>query len=243
MKAYSTIRVLLLLGIIVGTVGISVASQITLDPSVLPSSQGWDYSSAGLYGATVETDIFSVDGSVLSTNSMGQTIDSFSGGASFIYRQNNVVSSAMPTILEWTSRTLDYESVVSYGEHFGFNVGFSDSSLLYAAGISLNQVTLLDGAGFKVIALDTTAYHTYSIETITGTPAYKFYIDNVLQASATALSGARPNSLYFGDGTGGANSGTDITALEFSQIPEPASIGLIGLFTGSLYFARRFFLV
>lgn len=222
----STKTVLLLLGIIVGTVGISNASQITLDPSSLPSSQGWDYSPSGLHAGTVETDIFSTDGSVLNMNSMGQSINWLTGG-SILYRQSNVVSSALPTVLEWTSRTLEYEYVACAGQNFGSMAGFASGIFQYGVGIRLDQISLIDGAEQKYISMDTTEYHTYRIETGEGASTYDFYIDNVLEASASARSVTGANYLSFGDGTGGANARVDITALEFSQIPEPATMSAV----------------
>ena len=187
-----TKTVLILLGIIAGAVGISSASQITLDPSSLPSRQGWDYSVANLHAGTVETDIFSTDGSLLNMNSMDQPIHWLTGGGAVLYRQSNVVSSAMPTTLECTSRMLDYEPVPSPGENHGFVAGFPDGSLEYRAAISLSQIALFDGSGFKYIALDATEYHTYRIETVSGSSANNFYIDDIQQASASArfVSGA-----------------------------------------------------
>lgn len=223
---------------ILGSYGVD-AAPITLNPSILPSNQGWDYSAVGLHSGSIETNVFSVGGSVLNINSMGLSLSSITGG-SIVYRNSNVVTSALPTTLEWTSRTLEYErNVAAAGQDFGFIAGFRSENLIYHAGISTNEITLIDGAGYKYISVDATEYHTYRIDTIAGAPSYDFYIDDVLQVSATARTGTSANNIYFGDGTGGANSNTDITDFEFNQIPEPATMGLLMITGLFIYFGRR----
>ena len=94
----NTKTVLLLSGLIAGTVGISNAYQTTLDPSLLPSSQGWTYGATGVLPGTVETDLFSTDGSALTMNTMGHEYSDTVVGAIANYRQYDVVSSSMPRL-------------------------------------------------------------------------------------------------------------------------------------------------
>lgn len=227
------------ISIIVGTCG-AFASVITLDPSMLPSNQGWDYSAVGLHSGTIETNVVSEGGSALSFNTTGQSLSGFTGG-SILYRLSGVVDSSMPTTLEWASQTLAYEYAPSAGQNFGFSVGFSSDSYRYYAGINSGQITLFDGSGFKAIPIDTTEARTYRFETISGTSTYNFYIDNALEATVSARTSTTQNDIYFGDGTGGANSNVNLTALNFSQIPEPSTILLLSASGVFILFGRRRF--
>lgn len=59
-------------------------------------------------------------------------------------------------------------------------------------------------------------------------------------ATGTARPDYLDNGVYFGDGTGGANSRTDLSSVQFHQIPEPSTSALIALFGGGIVFLRRF---
>lgn len=225
--------------IFVGSIGV-FASVITLDPSILPSNQGWDYSAVGLHSGAIESEVFSEGETALNLNSIGEPLSSLTGGA-IQYRQSAVVELGMLTTLEWASQTLAYEYTSSAGQNFGFSLGFSSGSYRYFAGINLGQVTLIDGSGFTSIPVDTTEAHTYRMETISGTSTYSFYVDNALEATLSARSGTTQADVYFGDGTGGANSNIDITALNFAQIPEPSTTVLLCASGAFIFFGRRRF--
>lgn len=227
---------IMILVTILGSYG-ALASEITLDMGVLPSDQGWDYSALGLNTGAVEAEIFSVDGSALTMNSMGQPSSRF--GGSIVYRHAGAIRTAVPAVLEWTSRTLDYERTVR-DSNFGFIAGFRSGNSNYGVGITEDKVSLFDGEGYTNISVDGTQQHTYRIETIAGASAYDFYVDDVLRASASARPGAAANDVYFGDGTGGANAEVYMTALTFSQIPEPMTASLALLLFPLMILRRNF---
>lgn len=219
--------------------GITYGSHITLNTGTLPSSQGWAYEANGYHAGVPESDIFSTDGSVLNLNSMDQPL-SYTGGT-IMYSKYNIVSTSQPNVLEWTSQLFDYEYIASAGQYHGFSLGFSDGVRIFSAGVSPNAISLIDGADYKRIAVDTTKEHTYRFETTPGSLMYNFYVDGTLQASPYSRAGSSGNYLRFGNGTSGANADVDISALEFKQIPEPATTGLIAVVAGGIFFVRRFF--
>ncbi len=192
----------------------SYASSIILDTGSLPSTQGWDYAGSGVHAGAAETDFYSTDGSVLTADTMGQP--TYAIGSSALYRQSGVVSESMPTVLEWTSRTLDHETDSTAG-YYGFFVGFRTSNKDYSAGVFPDRIAIRDGSNFREIPIDATEYHTYRIETITGSLTYDFYIDGVFVTSAAPKMASFNNSLLFGDGTGHANAKSDISSLRFLQ--------------------------
>jgi hypothetical protein len=211
------------------------ATTITLDTSSLPSAQGWDYLPKGIHTQTPETDLFSTDGSVLSMNTTNEPLSSLSAIA--VYRQLDVVEDSLPTVMEWTSRTLDYEGDGVYG----FFMGFRTSTLDYSISMFPDKVAYRDGNDWQEILINGLEYHTYRMEATVGALTYDFYIDDVFQGSGAPKQASYVNHVLFGDGTGRANARSDISALEFTQIPEPGVIGLISLFGFGVIFVRRLF--
>lgn len=227
--------------VVAGSVAQLSAAPIILDPSALPSTQGWSYSLSGLHAALIESDAFTPGGSSLTLDTLSEPISTFIGGSALYYKYNGILSDT-PTTFEWTARLLTYSELPSPTQNYGLQFSFSDGLLLYTAGVSSNQVTLYNGAGEQSVAVDATAFHTYRIETLGVSPSYNFYIDNVLTASGTGRAIAGPNQVSFGDGAGGANISAEISALQFNQIPEPGSMTLIWLFAGGFIYVRRLFL-
>ncbi len=209
--------------VVMVAVGVS-ASTIILDTGSLPSTQGWEYRAVGVHASTAETDLMSTDGSVLNMNTMGQPFSSYLGSTA-LYRLSDVVQDSMPTVLQWTSRTLEHETAPE--GYYGFFVGFRTDFLDYSAGIFPNHVAIRNGSGWIEIPIDASEYHTYRIQAIAGSPEYDFYIDDSLQASAVAKwNSAFENSVLFGDGTGRANANSDIASLAFGQF----DIGVMNVF-------------
>jgi hypothetical protein len=225
--------------IAVSVAGTAAANVITLDMASLPSDQGWEYNTSGVHAGTAEADIVSTDGTTLRVDTMGEPAETIPSNAT--YRRTDVVGDAPLTILEWTSRTLDHEGL-SDG-YIAFFAGFRINTRDCAVGIMPDQIMVRNGAGVTLIDMDATTYRTYRIEAAAGSSTYDFYIDGELQTSPSCRISSEFYSVVFGDGTGKANARTDITALEFSQIPEPASVVLIGLVSGCTLFVRRWFFV
>jgi hypothetical protein len=192
------------------------ATTITLDTSSLPSTQGWEYRASGSHAGTVETDMFSVSGSVLTMNNMGEPLNWRGGSAA--YRLLDVVDSSKDATLEWTSRTTEYEKTASGGHDAAFFVAFRDGQYRYVVKISKDRIVLDNESRSHTLVFDATQYHTYRIETWAGTKTYNFYIDDVLHATLSGRPDSSPNMLYFGDGTSTANARCDIATLKFSQV-------------------------
>lgn len=162
----------IIMATILGSMAVS-ASPISLDPSTLPSHQGWKYLTSGLHAGTTESAVFSTTGSHLTMNSMDHPVSASTGGSA-IYRKADVITASMQTTLEWESRIVEYEKDSrAPGQDFGFCAGFSSGSLHYSVGISSDKIVLFDGSGVKHVPLDTSEFHAYRISAIAESPSYE----------------------------------------------------------------------
>jgi hypothetical protein len=74
-----------------------------------------------------------------------------------------------------------------------------------------------------------------------GSPTLAFL--GATEGDILVAGGGGPTSVYAPFFSIGLTPGDDLNALDFVAIPEPASLGLIALCAGGLYFKRRFFTV
>jgi len=216
-------------GVLIGLIiaGTSSAAVIALDMDSLPSAQGWEYVARGIHADVAEEDVYSADGSVLSIDSMGLgTINASAPFSALQYNRKDVVSSPGQTVLEWTSRTLNWEGNL-LGYYTGFQIYLRMDGLDVYIGILSNRIMIADGTGVKILNIDATTYHTYRIEIEeNGAPTYDFYIDGVLRASPRRRSVTHEgNLLAFGDASMRLNTQSDISYLKLTQVTH--EIGLL----------------
>lgn len=200
--------------------GPAPAATVVLSTATLPSAQGWTYTATGpTHGDDVESAIWSTNGTTTITmNTMGQGLVSPSSN---MYIMSGIVTGTYPITLNWTSRVTASEGVAAGG--YGFSVDFNTGGEGIIVGFSTSHLTV--GTATPV-AFDATAFHDYRIEFTPGSSTFSFYIDNAFHSNGNVLA-TGTSRLAFGDGTGGANTTAQITALTFTQVPEPSVSALL----------------
>jgi hypothetical protein len=139
----------------------------------------------------------------------------------------------LPFELTVQARVLQEANVSGIDWSFGFLVddGMQRSSI--GIGVSSIYSNSIGGSSGKVLAsgLDNTVFHEYRV---VGTPgvggSVSVFRDGMLVGTDTdiRITGG-VNFLAFGDVTEPASSAADIRKFEFCQVPEPATITLLGL--------------
>jgi hypothetical protein len=206
------------------TVPRSWATDIALTFGSLPSAQGWTYEATGVDAGTPEASVFSVDGTRLLSNSMGQG----TGAGELQYVQYGVVNSCTPMVITLRARVTEIEGIESdlcYG--YGFSVGVRTGTHAYHIGFS--PTAIKDNCAAPIAFVDNTVFHDYRIEIApAGGPAL-IYVDHVLVATGGPnFASNQPNRLMIGDGTGTTNSRAEITAFRFEQMVPGSTRGPSG---------------
>lgn len=195
------------------------AEMVTLAFDSLPSAQGFTYNNSG--NPVPETDIFSVNGSALVQNSLGQT---FSSPSSNFYSLNGVVNDSDPYSLAVRARVIADEVPGGGTDGTGFFVSVRSSTFRVNVSFGTNTINFSNGV-FSTTAVDTTVVHDYRIEGIPASSTFNFFVDDVLIATPNVLGGVGQNYIGLGDPTGGGgNAQVEITEYSFTQVPEPASL-------------------
>ena len=204
---------LLTLAVVLSTPAVLPATSVILSFGTLPSAQGFTYDNSG--NPVPESTIFSVDGTTLTQNSLGQP----DGPSHNIYRFNDIVNDTDPFTLKVRARMLDDEPTDSIGFFFSVNTGterpevfFGTDSLRSPSTVSITS------------AIDTSLFHDYRIEGTPGVAMFDLYVDDNLVAGSISASPTSENYIGLGDPTGSANAHAEITHFEFTQVPEPSSL-------------------
>lgn len=202
---------------------------ISLSTASLPSTQpGWSYVPFGLHGGLAESSIFSTDGTVLTSNTMGAAIANSPGSARAVYAiaPDAIASDA---IVELNARIRVVQSQVLQF-NFGFNMGVYGSGKGMSFGFS--TATISDHAQIGH-AFNTTDWHDYRVVGDWAAGTYEMYIDNQFFRSGS-LGPSATNEVLIGDGTGTANANVEIARFSVT-LPSPgagavlACGGLIGM--------------
>jgi hypothetical protein len=209
----------------------------TLDPSQLPSSQGWGYYSLNSVLAS-ESQVFSTSGGILTSNTLG---NGFQGqGGNFVYTSASPGSftSGQDWIVESRVRVLEGERI-SFG--YGFCIGAAFDGMTASVGIMNN---LWQDSSLFVASRDNTEWATWRIETKRDLGLFRLYVNDVLISSPAIAFGASGGDFpehyaFLGDGTGGANARAEVASFSFRQVPVPAPGAAAVLGLGGLMAARR----
>jgi hypothetical protein len=215
-------RVVLLttLGFLLAMAGSAPAAPLNLALTFgsLPSAQGWTYTPAGAHAGVPEANIFTLGGSVLTMNSMGQS-NGVSGGSIF-YVVTGGVTTTETKRLAVHARCLQAEgSAGAPGGVGGFFFGFTTGTAQFGFSITPTQVTGLTSAGTVVVPGtfdNSTAFHDFILDWTSAT-SWHIYRDGTLIYTGTTGFAVSANRIIFGDGTGGANAHGEITSLTFVQ--------------------------
>jgi hypothetical protein len=185
--------------------------SVTLSFNSLPSAQGWTYIDGG---SGVPESVFSVDGNMLHMDTIGV------GNTGIVYLRYDAVEPGVPFTLTVRARVTDYE-VQSFQNPWGFSLIVYTGSKGYEVGISPNRIyagdSVPNGQNIDVTPSQSVAdWHDYRIES-QGGDSFEVFVDDVSLGTASPEITNAPNSLYFGDGTAGANARVDISYYSFTQ--------------------------
>ncbi len=219
------------------------AFSLNLDFNSLPSAQGWTYMAMG--NTAPETSVFSVSGGTLYQNSQG--VGSAPQGSNR-YNAFNLLTPGADYTLEFRAQVTGEESAAP-NNHWGFGAGFFDGTGA-AFGIALGSMTVQ--TDWAILSFDTSTAHTYRLvshaRALSSAAHAELWIDgqfisggNVGDYGSCTPLGNLCNSVYLGDGTGGPNASGAYSSfsLASSDVPEPASLGLISLGLGLAGWRRR----
>jgi len=206
-----------------------VTPGISLDFNSLPSAQGWDYEDRG--SGIPETDVFSVDGTTLEQDTMGESYS-----AILLYSLAGVVNPEQPYSLAVTARVLEHSTSRSWP--FGFGFAVDSGSERITIGMSTSQIAMFISDGeIPTVSSDTTQFHDYRLE---GTPGvgWEFFVDNI-SIDSGPFGSSHGNTVLFGDLTAVSSARAEITSFTFTQVPEPTAFTLVGLGSLALVLVRR----
>ena len=185
---------------------------VTLAFNSLPSAQGWTYIDGG--SGVPEASVFSVNGNMLHMDTIGV------GNTGIVYQRFGAVDPAIPFTLTVRARVNAYEEAnPALDNPHGFSIAVYTGSEGYEVGISPKRILAGDAPYLISTAVDVTQFHDYRIES-TGGGSFELFVDDVSLGTALTTIAVGPNSLYFGDGTAGANADVDISYYSFTQIPD-----------------------
>jgi hypothetical protein len=198
------------------TLGADQDLQLTF--GTLPSAQGFTYVPSGSHAGAVEATIFSVDGTTLTQNSIGQGYGVSGGG--ILYNYSGIVTATEAKQLLVRARCLQVEgSGIGAAGQQGFAFGFNTGSVQYDISVTPTKVYTLGPGGTVAISGtydNSTAFHDWLLD-FTPPNAFKIYRDGSLIHSGTNGFGVSGNLIFIGDGTGGANAHAEVRSLRFLQ--------------------------
>ena len=206
-------RPLAVLALLLAATPAARATDIPVSFATLPSAQGWTFTTGGSPLAT-EAGTWSLASGVLTLNTMAFAVTGV--GTSSLYQQNGVVNNFEPLVIRFRARLLQHEG--DFTNAFvggGLAFGFAQGATLYQFGITPTQIRNAPGT-IVSSAYDNTQFHDYRLEW-TPPSSVRFYVDNTLISTNNAGLASATNRIYFGDGTGAANSKAEITEYRFLQ--------------------------
>lgn len=191
--------------------------DLTLTFNSLPSAQGFTYLANGVNAGVPETSVFSVDGTRLLQNTIGQTISSAGGG--LYYQRLNGITTTEPKRILVSARCIATtpSSLATSGEG-SFIFGFAHGSVQYAFGLTTTRVSVLQSTGTVLLpgTYDNTQFHDWSYEWFPG-GSWSIRRDGVQIATGSGGGSLAINRVFFGDGTSGSNAQGEVRYYRFTQ--------------------------
>jgi hypothetical protein len=184
--------------------GNSWAATIDVAFHSLPSAQGWGYQ-----GQVPETSVFSVDGTTLTLNTMGQ------GDVASVYFMSNIIDPALPFTVLVRARVLQGDAPGSISFCF---VSFTGQEIFQACP-SVDRIRV-QGQDF---AFNGTQFHDFRFEAVPGVGS-RFFVDGGLLSSFPPFPSPVANSILFGDGSAFPNSNGLVEIQRFTVISSTQTV-------------------
>jgi hypothetical protein len=209
----------------VAAVPVWAATQdISLTFGSLPSAQGWTYTTSGSHAGTLEGLVFETDGAALHLQTLGRGYGVSDG--SILYQISGIVTAAETKQLRVTAQAVSVEGSGSGAQGQGGNAfGFTTGATQYGFSITPTAMYVLTRTGFTQVGgtVNNLQPHDYVFDYVSPSTT-RLYRDGVLIHTNTQGFAVAANRVFFGDGTGGANSHTIINQLRFIQDVESPAI-------------------
>lgn len=196
----------------------SAPMDVLLSFSTLPSAQGWTYTPSGAHAGVLEAAIYSVNGTRLLQNSMGQS-NGVSGGSILYVRTNGITTTESKRIVVRARCLAQEGSANATLGQGGLYYGFTTGSVQYGFGLTMTRLFVLQPAGTVVLAGtydNSTQYHDYVFHWVPG-GAWSLTRDGAAAGSGSGGFAVAANRLFLGDGTGGANAQAETSYFRFTQ--------------------------
>lgn len=198
---------------------------VQLNTGAMPSTQpGWRYEASANDAGTPETRIFSTDGTILTSNTMGLPFGSGRPGSMF------AVYDLAPGVIQSDSiveMRLNARIVASQVTQFfyGFSVSVYGDGLGMSAGFATNALSL---DALQNIFRDNTDWNEFVWRGDWNAGTYTLHINGELIATRN-LRAFNANYITLGDGTGTANAHAEISHFSVRIIPAPAAPSALAL--------------
>ena len=213
MRAIATTAVpgagLLVCLLLVGSAAPALGVTIELDPTTLPSSQGWAFSSFGVE----EGDVFSVSAAGIEQDSLA------AGQAYAVYRRGMPMNAVDPIVIR-VNASLSATSLPSGfgpGYYFGVSTGQERFSLVLEPG----RVTTLEGSVLG--SVDTSVARDYELIVQPG-EGFSLFVDGALFAVGDGYAEGGAAEVEFGDGSFSQNAAGRLSSFSLVQSPGAAPL-------------------
>jgi hypothetical protein len=186
-----------------------VPSTISLNFNSLPSAQGWTYRSGYQPNSPLETNVFSIDGTKLTQNTMGI-------GSNFATYERSDLCPTRPFTIAVRAQVLASETTAPGAPATAFIVYAVAGSEIFGFGLNTTTMDAPFG-GTNFLPIDATQLHDYTIEAVPGV-SESIFVDGELVFDGMPPQGSYgPNLIGLGNASSFENGLAEVTSYTFSQ--------------------------
>lgn len=192
--------------------------DLLLSFSTLPSAQGWVYTASGSHSGAAESAIFSVDGTRLLQDSMGQANGASGGSILYVHAGGITTTESKRIVVRARCLAQEGSASATLGQG-GVYYAFTHGSVQYGFGLTMTRLFVLQPSGTVVLSGtydNSTAFHDFIFEWAPG-GSWSLTRDGVVVGSGSGGFAVAANRVFLGDGTGGANARAETSYFRFTQ--------------------------
>jgi hypothetical protein len=196
--------------LLVGSAAPALALTVGLDPTALPSSQGWAFSSFGV-----------AEGDVFSSSAAGLEQDSLAAGQAVgVYHRGVPVNTVDPIVIRVNARLSSTSLPAGFGP--GYYFGVSTQEERFSLVLEPGRVTTLEGSVLG--SLDTEVARDYELIARPG-EGFSLFVDGALFAVGGGYVQGGVAKVEFGDGSFSQNAAGVLAS--FSLVQAPGAVPLV----------------
>lgn len=198
---------------------------VQLNTGALPSTQpGWRYEALASDAGTPETRVFSTDGTILTSNTMGLPFASGRPGSTYAVYDLDPGAIQSDSIVEMRLNARIVASQVAQF-FYGFSVSVYGDGRGMSAGFATNALSL---DALQNIFRDNTDWNEFVWRGDWDAGTYTLHINGELIATRN-LRAFNANYITLGDGTGTANAHAEISHFSVRIIPAPGAASALAI--------------